>query len=328
MKNNELIKRYIYAVVSHLPQKSQADVERELESIISDTLEARCAGVEPTEADVKAVLTELGDPAELAVKYSGNEGKALLSGIYYLWFKRLIRIVIPIAAIVVALVSAIETLTQLTVPISTSGYISEFVSSTARGGIEGAFQGLIWVLVICVILERKNVKVGSPDFLSKLQAVPDKRARVKIHDPVLSICWNIFAAVLFLGFPYIMGGYSADTGWVSALDTGYIHSVWYLVVILSAIGIGKEIFRLYERRYSRRLAAVTVGANLLTVLFAGVFLLNPAIVNPAFVDRFTLIFEENVVFATNLNVILFGIVVFALLLETGTTLYRALRYDR
>jgi hypothetical protein len=326
--NDELIKRYIYAVVTHLPQKSQADVERELESIIGDTLEARCAGGESTDTDVRAVLTQLGDPAELAVKYSGNEGKALLGGIYYLWFKRFAKIVVPIAGAVLALISLIEAFTRLTPPISISGYISAFISGVIGGGIDGAIQGLLWVLLVCFILERKNVKFGGDEFSSKLQAVPKKGARIKLYDPVVNICFTIFAAVLLLGFPHIIGGYSSGAGWVAAFDTRYIHSAWYLVVICAALGVGKEVFKLCERRYSRRLAVVTVAASLLTGVTAGLLLLNRAIINPEYADVFSLVFEGNEVFATTANVRIFAVVVLALFLETCTTLYRAIRYDR
>ncbi|MFP3155983.1 hypothetical protein LQZ18_16485 [Lachnospiraceae bacterium ZAX-1] len=46
-------------------------MEKELHGLIADALEVRCGDFEPTDADMKAVLTELGTPEQLAAKYSG-----------------------------------------------------------------------------------------------------------------------------------------------------------------------------------------------------------------------------------------------------------------
>lgn len=49
-----------------LPRASRADIEQELRTLIDDLLEERCAGREPTEKDLRVVLTDLGTPAETA----------------------------------------------------------------------------------------------------------------------------------------------------------------------------------------------------------------------------------------------------------------------
>ena len=77
--NNDLIQRYIYAVVRYLPLKSHVEVEKELESLISEMLEERCGDIAPTEKDVRIVLLELGSPEELAEKYGGDESRSLIS---------------------------------------------------------------------------------------------------------------------------------------------------------------------------------------------------------------------------------------------------------
>ena len=100
--NNDLIKRYIYAVIFNLPSKSQPEVEKDVESMIEELLDARCGSKEPTNEDIRIVLTELGSPEELAVKYSKDENKALISGIYLMWYKKILKIGLPIAAAGVA----------------------------------------------------------------------------------------------------------------------------------------------------------------------------------------------------------------------------------
>ena len=64
---NDLIERYIYAVIRYLPLKMRGDVEKELDSLISDMLEERCRDITPSEKDIRGVLMELGMPEELAL---------------------------------------------------------------------------------------------------------------------------------------------------------------------------------------------------------------------------------------------------------------------
>lgn len=53
----DLIEKYVYEVVRHLPEDSREDVKKELRSNILDML-----AEDYTEDDVRKVLTELGDP--------------------------------------------------------------------------------------------------------------------------------------------------------------------------------------------------------------------------------------------------------------------------
>lgn len=59
-----MIERYIYTTTKHLPEKTRKDVETELRSNIYDMLSENY-----DEADVRKVLYELGNPAELANRY-------------------------------------------------------------------------------------------------------------------------------------------------------------------------------------------------------------------------------------------------------------------
>jgi hypothetical protein len=64
---SSLIDRYLYDITKRLPEKSRADVERELRSNIEDMLPE-----DPTDDDVVRVLTELGSPAKLSAAYRSN----------------------------------------------------------------------------------------------------------------------------------------------------------------------------------------------------------------------------------------------------------------
>lgn len=331
--NNDLIKRYIYAVSSHLPTKLQAEVEKELENMITELIDARCGENEPTDEDIRAVLTELGSPEELAVKYSGEENKALISGIYLLWFKRILKIVLPIAAAGVAFAALISAFTGWQPPVGNDpAFISNLIAEVIAGAVSAAVQAFVWIVVIFAILEHKKVEFSDGEFLSKLRPVPDKRAQIKIYEPIINILWHIAAAVLFLGFPYLIGGYTESTGWVPAFDQSYIRGAWYFIIIWAVIGIAREIYSLIERRYSKKIALITVVANILMGTSATLFFANSKIMNPNFSGIFDAMFkingEELGRFLPPINLILLAVILFALLLDIGVTTFRAFRYDK
>lgn len=146
--NSDLIKRYIYAVASHLPTKAQTEVEQELENMISELLDARCGDAEPTDEDVRVILNDLGAPEELSVKYSGEENKALISGIYFMWFKKIIKIVLPIAAVGVAFAILLGSLSDWTVSSHTYTFSLELVGEVIGGAVwERQFRHLYGLLL-------------------------------------------------------------------------------------------------------------------------------------------------------------------------------------
>ena len=329
--NNETIKRYIYAVACNLPAKAQPEVEREMESMVSELLDARCGGAEPGEEDVRAVLVSLGPPEELAVKYAGDENKALISGVYLLWYKKFLKIILPVAALGVALAMFLSALVKWKPPQEPYGFLPEAIGSVVSGGVEAAVFAFMWITVVFVILERCKVKFTEVDFISKLRPVPDKRAQIKLHDPFVSIMWYIAAATLLLGFPKLIGGYSEASGWIPAFDEAFIRSAWYLVIIWTASGVVRETVKLTERRYSKKLAIVTLAANLISGLSAAVFFADSRLMNPAFVANVGSMLEgEDAAWIGMVlgyaNVMILAAILFALSVETVVTAYRAFKY--
>ena len=69
---SELIERYVHQVGRYLPNKERAEIQAELRSQIQDQLDDRYEGT-PTQADVVAVLKELGDPRRMAASYGGQQ---------------------------------------------------------------------------------------------------------------------------------------------------------------------------------------------------------------------------------------------------------------
>jgi len=276
---HELIDRYIYATVKHLPQKQRADIEEELDSLIADMLEERCGEIIPTDKDVKVVLTELGTPGELAAKYSGEEHRSLISGIYFHTYKKVLKIVLPIAAAAVALGMIISVFSDP--PVNQALLVLRLIGQTIGGTMAGAFQAFAIVTFIFAVLERTKADI-SGDCLSTLPPVPKKQERIKPYEPIIGILLSIVATALFLGFPQVLGLWRTDGGWLQLLNVDAIRSFWYLIILWAALGIAKEIIKFIEGRVTKRLAIVTIAANLIIMGSMAVVFLSKEIANREF----------------------------------------------
>ncbi len=318
--NNDFIARYIYAVTRHLPQKIRADVEKELDGLISDMLEERCARKTPTEDDVRAVLTELGTPEELAAKYSGYENRALISGAYLLLYRRIIRLVLPIAASGIALAGLLSVIVEWNPGPDVYRFIGETLGRVIGGAIAGTVQAFAVVTIIFAVLEHKKVPLKTGDMFSNLPPVPVGHARIKPHEPILGMMWAILGAILLIGFPQIIGAWFTDTGWIPVFNTGIFRTFWPLILLWTAMSIVKETVALIDGQHTIRLAVVTAVANVVTMATFPIVFLNQNLMNPDFSARIGQFFRhEGLQFVAwpflNFKILLVCLVLFALILE-------------
>ena len=342
MKNN-YIERYIYAVTRYLPAKMQGDVEKELDVLIEDMLDQRCGGAVPTDEDVRAVLTELGSPEALAAKYNDDEKKALIGGNYYIVYKYIMKIALPIVAAVVAFAGLVSSLFGEGIAqnaYETYEIFEKAIEKTVGGAVEGVVSGAIGgalfafalITIIFAILERKNVLRGDGDFLSFLpSAVPEKAARIKPHEPIVEILFTVFFVILLIGFSYVIGWwFGDDTGWVPVFESSVLRGFWPFIMFCAALSIVNDVVKLVEGRYTKKLMVVTIVCNVLTVISAAVMFLNERIINPAFVSAFGELdpdFAQSPVL-DSINLVILGLIVFAAIIGSITVIAKTHKYDR
>jgi len=329
---NDLIERYIYAVARHLPLKIRADVEQELDSLIADMLAERCGDIQPTEKDIRVVLTELGTPEELAVKYSGDENSALISGTYFLIYKRVLKIVLPIVLASIALASILDICLEWDTTLNPIALFAKAIGSIITNEIMGVFQSFAIVTFIFAVFDRKKVVFNNGDLFSHLPPVPKVKARIKPHEPIISMIWSVFAAVFFLGFPQFAGAWTESNGWIPIFVPSVIRSFWILIILWAALGIAKESVKLMEGQYTKRLAVVTIVCNVLTAISAAVVFLSEKIMNPEFMNQLGDILATeggqaiSELFA-HFNLFFLGIIMFALILDSVVTSVKAWKYN-
>jgi hypothetical protein len=335
---NDLIERYIYAVIRHLPPKARGDVEKELDSLIADMLEERCGEVVPAEKDIRVVLTELGTPEELAAQYCGGERQFLISGTYFLAYKHVLKIVLPIAALAVAFAGILGVSQEWDPQLNPYIFMGKVIGMAFGGAFQGAIQAFAIITIVFAVLERKKVVINEGDMFAKLPPVPQKKAQIKPYEPILGMVLSIFAVVVLLGFPNIIAVRFDDVGWIYVFAAPVIRGLWIPIVLWAIIGIAKETVKLIEGQYTKRLAIVTLIANLFIMISAMVIFLNASIVDSDFIHQFSKTFFESITnvssgkilfgMFSNINLIFLGIIFFALILDCIIVAVKAWKYDK
>jgi hypothetical protein len=332
---HDLVERYIYAVTRYLPLRIRDDVQQELEGLVADMLAERCEDIVPTEKDIRVVLTELGAPEELAARYSGDEQRALISGSYFLVYKRILKIVLPVSAAGIALASVVAFFLDWDATLSPLALSSQLLGLTFAGIIGGAVQAFAVITFIFAILERKKLIFNDGDLFSHLPPVPKAKERIKPFEPIAGMILCILMVIVFLGFPQIIGTWIDETGWIPVFTPSVIRGFWILIVLWAVLGIVRESVKLLEGQYTKRLALVAIVCDMLTAICVAAVFLHGEIVNPEFVGSIGVLFADvgepgrlPIEVLSHFNLFFFGIVMFALILDASFTTARALKYNR
>lgn len=328
--SHDLIERYIYAVLKNLPARQRADIEAELKELISDMLEERCADLVPSERDIRVVLTELGTPSELAAKYHSDGEKCLIGPPYYSKYKLVMKIVSISVVFGMSMVSLITTLMGET----SSWYMGLF------SWLGNTFSSLIWafafVTALFAFFQWRNVDFGPElgDDLSSLPPVPKKDEVISRWECIAGIVISVLFAVVFLFAPQMITAVLGEAGnfeFIPVFNIQEIQRIWYLILSFSALGILKECVKLYEGRYTKLLAAVTVATNCVSGVFSWLFLANGKVINLQFIRSMSELFGPNetlIVHAfENFHLFFLGVILFALVLDTALVVYKAIKYN-
>ncbi len=323
---NELIDRYVYAVTRRLPARLRNDIDKELHSLIEDMLEARCDGLMPEERDVRVVLTELGTPSELAAKYMPEGRDHLIGPAYYSNYKMVTGIVLASVAFGLILSGFISffTDTQQALYITLFSWIGTLIT-----GLIAAFGAVTFIFAV---FERKNVALNfGGGELDTLPPVPEKKSVIPKGEPIAGIVFSVIFCVIFLAAPQIIcAKFGADQPFIPVFNVDLIHQLWYIFVALTILGIARESFKLYEGRYTKRLAVVTVVTDILSAALTLVLLSSQQILNNAFIAEASLSLSNEIVtgLLTYFNLFFMAVILFCLLLDMGVTLFKGFWYDR
>ena len=339
MENNDLVERYIYAVTKNLSKQTREDVSKELNSLISDMLEEYCMGFEPNEKDIKAVLTELGDPSKLAEKYNPDEAKYLIGPSYYSKYKLILRIVLPCIAFGVTIAEIVRLITE-----SNIMWYATFPEWINRGAlafaewigmmVSGMLTGFAVITLMFTIFQKYQVNIDTKhNSLDELPAVPKKNESISRVESLFGIGISIIFMTVFLMSPQIFCAVFTQSGeWVPIFNLEFIKGTWYIVVSFGCLGILRETFKLIYLRYTPQVMGITVITNILSAILSCFWLFNSKVINPVFVSEMVNLFKgkDEVVAGLfiNFQYVFLGVILFALTLDTITTIIRTSRVGK
>ena len=168
-----------------------------------------------------------------------------------------------------------------------------------------------------------------------LPPVPVKQERISKGEAIAGICLSVAFLIIFLVVPQIICVIYKDGGqhiYVPILNTQAVRSKWFLLVGMVIFGVGRDLYGYFEGRYTKRLAVVTGAADLLSFLCLFLFLKTPGLVNPQVLPAVNSVFkaDESWIgeFISGFPDVFIWVMIVILLLDFGTTLYKALKYDK
>ena len=108
-----------------------------------------------------------------------------------------------------------------------------------------------------------------------------KSPKVSYFEPIVSMIFAIVCVVIFLAFPQIIAiGILGDPPrLIPTFDASVVRSLWFPVVLWGLFHIGTDIAYLVERRYTKRLAMITVAGHVLSLICACIILIPTRIIN-------------------------------------------------
>ena len=153
----DLIDRYVYDVGRYLPNRLRADVEAELRSLLTESLEerSRAAGRSPDAALAAEVLREFGRPRDVASRYA-PQPEYLIGPRLYPTYRTVVKIAIPVYAVVSLVLVVLGAFRHQGEP----GSISILFRATG-GFLSGTLYNLGLLTLVFALVERAIQKSES-----------------------------------------------------------------------------------------------------------------------------------------------------------------------
>lgn len=270
----KIIDKYVYAVTALLPEKNREDIKKELTSLLWDAVEERAGENEPDEKTAIAVLKELGPPAEMAKKYTG-ETVAVIGPHLTDTFWLVVRTVLPIMFIIVAVGSAIDLAVERPFSDKIIQWIVQTASSFVGAGINAfgvialVFAGITWV-------QRNKGETGSkPDWSpADLPEISDSAEKVKLSEPVMDIIFTLIGLEIFNFMPdilfFMIGGFNKAVL--------YTHLPLFNIALIANVLFSFLI--LFKRRWTTTLRVLNICLGAFALFAVAALFLDPNIFTP------------------------------------------------
>ncbi|WP_089155738.1 permease prefix domain 1-containing protein [Micromonospora sp. NBS 11-29] len=272
-----LTDRYVAATLRAVPASRRTELAEELRASIADMIDDRTTGGQDHAAAEREVLTEMGNPEQLAARYSDRTLHLIGPRYFLLWW----RVLRPLLTYVPAAVGVIAGLVKATAGDAPGAAIGTAVVVAMQTAVQIAF----WLTLCFALLERSQTPLGLPEWT--VDRLPEDT-----HDRQISQPDSVASVVFLLGTIGVLVGQhfqhwtNDDGSRLPVLDPA-LWSFWLpaLIVVLAAT-IGLEIAKYRAGRWTWPLVAVNALLNLAFAAPVVWLLLTDRLLNPELIERF------------------------------------------
>jgi hypothetical protein len=310
-----LTDRYLAATQRSVPAARREEIATELRASIEDMIEGRTAEGRDSATAEREVLTELGNPAQLAARYTDRRLQ-LIGPTYYLAWERLLKVLLSfVPALVGLLVGLVEA--------TDGGNPAESVGAGISAALQVVVHIAFWVTLVFAMIERTNTALNLPEWT--IDQLPEVRAdrQITLTDTAVAIGWLVLV-IAYLPLQHFHSFVPAsDGGNLPILDPA-LWSFWLPVLIAVLVAtVGLEIAKYRAGRWTWPLVAVNAVLDLAFVVPAVWLLLTDRLLNPEFVARFEWLGEgDNLDTAATVAVVGTILIVFWDIVDSVVKAYR------
>ncbi|MFE9693302.1 permease prefix domain 1-containing protein [Micromonospora sp. NPDC005806] len=274
---SSLTDRYLAATLRAVPAPRRAELATELRASIADMIDDRTAGGQDHVTAEREVLTELGNPDQLAARYTDRRLQ-LIGPRYFLVWWRVLRVLLTFVPATVGVVTGV-------VKATVGGEPGAAVGAGIAVALETGVQIAFWVTLAFAVLERTDTPLNLPEW--NVDQLPESTTerQVTLVDSCASIVF-LLCAIAFLPFQHFQPWVSGDGSRLPMLDPA-LWSFWLpaLIAVL-VVSIGLEVAKYRAGRWTWPLVAVKTVLDLAFAVPVAWLLLTDRLLNPALVDRF------------------------------------------
>ncbi|MFC0509328.1 permease prefix domain 1-containing protein [Micromonospora costi] len=279
-----LTDRYLAATLRAVPAARREEIAIELRGSIEDMIDGRRAEGRDAETAEREVLTELGNPTQLAARYADRRLQ-LIGPAYYLAWEKLMKLLL---SFVPALVGVIVGLLEATDGGNPGGAIGEGISTALMAAIQIAF----WVTLVFAVLERTNTSLNLPAWTVDQLPEDHTNRQITLVDTAAAIGWLVLV-IAYLPIQHFRSFVpSADGENLPILDPA-LWSFWlpFLMAVL-VLNVGLEIAKYRAGRWTWPLVGANAVLNLAFAVPVIWLISTDRLLNPDFVNRWEWLSRE------------------------------------
>ncbi|MFI6234321.1 permease prefix domain 1-containing protein [Micromonospora sp. NPDC050784] len=273
---NTLTDRYLAATLRSVPTQRRDEIATELRASIEDMIDDRTGGgADPTVAE-REVLTELGNPDELAARYADRRLQ-LIGPTYYLVWLRLLKLLLSFIPALVGTIVAIVKVAE------GSGFGA--IGPGIVVALQVAVQITFWLTLTFAIIERSQTTVDLPGWtVDQLPDAPAHRG-IPLADTVASVIMLVLT-IAYLPFQHYQSWVRDTDGENIPLLDPALWSFWLpaLIVVLAA-SVVLEIVKYRIAHWTWALFATRALLNLAFAVPLMWLALSDRLLNPALAER-------------------------------------------